>query len=314
VELSGSGGSTQHADIAHTACLTAEHLHTKALVNFLLLDEPSGALIFTKRKQQAEDVAEVLREAGLSAEHLHGDLAQATRNRILASFKEGKLRYLVATDVAARGLDVEALPLVIHMGIPTQMESYIHRSGRTGRAGLKGTSLALVDFKESRILLAWGRRGGLKLDWRPAPTQEQIAEGRVKHLQTQLEALEAPEQLELAKLLLGTRPAAELVAALLSLVQKDGHGGFFIPEPPKVAYKTEKPARPRFSESSFGPRAEGSRPAGPRDERPTRPYQERPTGPRKADDKAFGPRKPFNKVGKPAFEKRGGEPFKKKKG
>jgi len=313
VELSGSGGSTQHADIAHTACLTADHLHTKALVNFLLHDEPTGALIFTKRKQQAEDVAEVLREAGLSAEHLHGDLAQATRNRILTSFKEGKLRYLVATDVAARGLDVEALPLVIHMGIPTQMESYIHRSGRTGRAGLKGTSLALVDFKESRILLSWGRRGGLKLDWRPAPTQEQISDVRIKHLATELQALEAPQQMELAKSLLETRPAVDLVAALLTLVQKDGHAGFFIPEPPKAAYKADKPARPRFSET-FTPRQEPRFDAtAPRDERPRKPFQDRPAGgPRRPDDKAFGPRKPFNKTAKPAFEKRGTEDFKKK--
>ncbi len=308
VELSGSHGSTQHADIAHTASLVADHLQTKALVNFLLTDEPSGALIFTKRKQQAEDVADVLRAAGLSAEHLHGDLAQATRNRILTSFKEGKLRYLVATDVAARGLDVEALPLVIHMGIPTQMESYIHRSGRTGRAGLKGTSLALVDFKESRILLAWGRRGGLKLDWRPVPTQEEIRLGRIQNLHAELTALEAPAFLEQAKTLLAGRGAEELVAALLSLVQKESHGGFFIPEPPKVAYKTEKPARPRFSEHSFTPRNDA-----PRDERPRKPYQDRPSAPRKADDKAFGPRKPFNKTAKPAFPKPSGEPFKKRK-
>ncbi len=303
VELSGSHGSTQHADIAHTACLTAEHLQTKALVNFLLRDEPSGALIFTKRKQQAEDVAEVLREAGLSAEHLHGDLAQATRNRILTSFKEGKLRYLVATDVAARGLDVEALPLVIHMGIPTQMESYIHRSGRTGRAGLKGTSLALVDFKESRILLAWGRRGGLKVDWRPSPTQEEIRLGRIQHLSEQLKALEAPTYLELAAKLLAERSAEELVAALLSLVQKESHAGFFIPEPPKVPYKTEKPARPRFAENSFSPRTEGPRSDGPRDERPNKPYQDRPST----------PRKPFTKPAKPTFGKPSGEPFKKRK-
>lgn len=306
VELSGSGGSTQHADIAHTACLIAEQLHTKALVNFLLKDEPSGALIFTKRKQEAEDVAEELREAGLSAEHLHGDLAQGTRNRILGSFKEGKLRYLVATDVAARGLDVEGLPLVIHMGIPTQMENYIHRSGRTGRAGQKGTSLALVGFKESRILLAWGRRGGLKLDWRAAPTQEEIRLGRVQHLCDKLVDLEAPTHLELAKKLLATRSAEELVAALLSLVQQETHTGFFIPDPPKTAYKTEKPARPKFSESSFAPRTDA-----PRDERPKRPYQGS-TGPRKTDDKPFAPRKPFTKATKPAFEKRG-EPFKKRK-
>ena len=171
IQLGESGGATQHADITHTPCLVADHLQTKALVNFLLLDEPSSALIFTKMKQQTETVAEALRDAGLAADYLHGDLNQGARNRIMSSFKEGKLRYLVATDVAARGIDVENMPLVVHMGIPTQFENYIHRSGRTGRAGAKGTSMALVSFKESRILLAWGRRGGLQagLARRPHP-------------------------------------------------------------------------------------------------------------------------------------------------
>ena len=173
-------GTSQHADITHTPCLVAETLHTKALVNFLLADQPSSALIFTKMKVTSEEVAQSLRNAGLPADCLHGDLSQQVRNRIMAQFKEGKLRYLVATDVAARGIDVEAMPLVVHLGIPTQMESYIHRSGRTGRAGAKGASLALVGFKESRILLAWARRGGLKLEWRSVPTQGEIRETRTR--------------------------------------------------------------------------------------------------------------------------------------
>ncbi|HWQ08351.1 MAG TPA: DEAD/DEAH box helicase, partial [Holophaga sp.] len=129
IQLGESGGATQHADITHTPCLVSDHLQTKALVNFLLLDEPSAALIFTKMKQQTEEVAEALRNAGLAADYLHGDLNQGARNRIMTAFKEGKLRYLVATDVAARGIDVENMPLVVHIGIPTQFENYIHRSG-----------------------------------------------------------------------------------------------------------------------------------------------------------------------------------------
>ena len=175
VSLGESGGVTQHADIVHTPCLVAEHLQIKALVNFLLLDEPTSALIFSKRRQEAEEVAGALRDAGLAAEYLHGDLVQGVRSRIMSNFKDGKLRYLVATDVAARGIDVENMPLVVHMGIPMQFENYIHRSGRTGRAGLKGASLALVGFRESRILVAWAHRGGLKLEWRQAPGRTRSA-------------------------------------------------------------------------------------------------------------------------------------------
>jgi ATP-dependent RNA helicase DeaD len=242
-------GSSQHADIDHTPCLVAEHLQTKALVNFLLADEPSAALIFTKMKVQTEEIAQSLRDAGLTADCLHGDLGQQARNRIMANFKEGKLRYLVATDVAARGIDVEGMPLVVHMGIPTQMESYIHRSGRTGRAGSKGASLALVSFKESRILLAWARRGGLKLEWRAIPSQQEIKAVRTKALAEKLVSKEAPELQETAARLLEGRDPVSLVAALLSMVEGPEHDGFDIPDSPKQDYSSEKrPFKPRPGE------------------------------------------------------------------
>lgn len=242
-------GNSQHADIDHTPCIMAEHLHTKALVNFLLADEPTAALIFTKMKVQTEEVAQSLRDAGLIADCLHGDLGQQARNRIMSNFKEGKLRYLVATDVAARGIDVEGMPLVVHMGIPTQMESYIHRSGRTGRAGSKGASLALVSFKESRILLAWARRGGLKLDWRGVPTQAEIKELRTRRLVDKLKEKESPALLEVAQRMLEGRDPASLVAALLSMVEGPEHDGFDIPDAPQKDYSADKrPFKPRPGE------------------------------------------------------------------
>ncbi|MDR0499308.1 MAG: DEAD/DEAH box helicase [Holophagales bacterium] len=234
IELTESGGAAQHADICHTACLIAEHFHVKALTNLLLHDEPSSALIFTKMKQQTEEVAEALRNAGLAADYLHGDLNQGARNRILSSFKAGRLRYLVATDVAARGIDVGGLPLVVNMGIPTQFENYIHRTGRTGRAGAKGTSMSLVGYKESRILLAWARRGGLKLEWRAVPTPDEIRKSRSNRLSDRVGLQESPIFEELARNLLKTRSAESLVAALLSLIEDEAHLGFDIPEAPEI--------------------------------------------------------------------------------
>ena len=230
VELTGGGGVAQHADISHTACLIPEHLHIKALANILLHDEPVGALIFTKMKQQTEEVAEALRNAGLAADYLHGDLNQGARNRIMGAFKSGRLRYLVATDVAARGIDVEGLPLVVNMGIPTQFENYIHRTGRTGRAGLKGTSLSLVGHKESRILLAWARRGGLNLEWRAVPSPDEIRRERSRRLGERVRGQEAPVFEELAESLLKELPPKGLVAALLSLIEDEAHLGFDMPE------------------------------------------------------------------------------------
>jgi ATP-dependent RNA helicase DeaD len=143
------------------------------------------------------------------------------------------------------------MPLVVHMGIPTQMESYIHRSGRTGRAGAKGTSLALVSFKESRILLAWARRGGLKLVWRAVPTQQEIKELRTRLLIEKIKLKEAPQLLESAQRMLEGREPASLVAALLSMVEGPEHDGFDVPDAPKQEYSSEKrPFKPRPGEKA----------------------------------------------------------------
>lgn len=260
ITLAEAGEQAVHADIAHTPVLVPDHQQVRALVNILLKDQPSSALIFTKTKAQTEEVAEELTVSGLPAAFLHGDLAQATRTRILGQFKEGKLRYLVATDVAARGLDISGLPLVVHMGIPTQLESYIHRSGRTGRAGAKGSSMALVSWKESRILLAWSRRGGLKLEWRAVPTPAEIREAQsAKLLESIQGAASAALVSQAAQMLAGADPV-RLVAGLLGLVQADQASGFDLPSEP------EKKAKPRFD--SPRERKEG----GPR---PQRSYAER---------------------------------------
>jgi ATP-dependent RNA helicase DeaD len=281
INHSAAEGTSQHADIAHTPCLVADHLQTKALVNFLLADEPSSALIFTKMKITSEEVAQALREAGLPADCLHGDLGQLARNRILSQFKEGKLRYLVATDVAARGIDVEHMPLVVHLGIPTQLESYIHRSGRTGRAGDKGASLALVNFKESRILLAWARRGGLRLEWRAVPAQAEIRAARTRRLAERVAGVESPRHLEAARQLLAGRDPEGLVAALLSLVDGEGAEGFDIPEAPRPDYASERrPFKPRPGEKpGWTP---GAKPPYRRDDRPFA------KGPRKDFDRGSG--------------------------
>nr|WP_320134173.1 DEAD/DEAH box helicase [uncultured Holophaga sp.] len=316
------GPARAHADIAHTPCLVAEAFQSKALVNLLLHDDPTAALVFTKTKAQTEELAQMLREAGLSADHLHGDLAQNARNRILTNFKTGKLHILVATDVAARGIDIEGLPLVVHLGIPTQLENYIHRSGRTGRAGAKGTSLALVGQKESRILMAWGRRAGLKLDWRPAPTQAEIRKAKEGRLADRLAATEDQSHRGLAERLLAEKDATEVVAALLSLVEDQSHAGFVIPEPRDTDSRPSRPFKPRAGERSGwspdGPRAEGRKPfeKKPFEKKPfeRKPWSEKGPadregafrGPRREEDRSFGPRKPFHKD-RPAFPKRRSE-------
>jgi ATP-dependent RNA helicase DeaD len=308
ITLAEAGEHAVHADIAHTPVLVPDHQHVRALVNLLLRDQPSAALIFTKTKAQTEEVAEELTVSGLPAAFLHGDLAQATRTRILGQFKDGKLRYLVATDVAARGLDIEGLPLVVHVGIPTQLENYIHRSGRTGRAGAKGTSMALVGFKESRILLAWSRRGGLTLDWRSVPTPAEIREAQATKLLDGVKGAASAALLNQATQMLKDADPVRLVAGLLGLVQADQAAGFDLPNEPERKTKSRFEAarerkdggpRPQRSyaersatrsdaprpESTSKTRPDGSfKPRGEFDDKP-RPYKPRtdaPAAPKKA--------------------------------
>jgi ATP-dependent RNA helicase RhlE len=114
---------------------------------------PAGqALVFCKTKRGADRVGEHLNEVGLNATVIHGNKAQGARNRSLADFKSGRASILVATDIAARGLDIVQLPLVVNYDLPLVADDYIHRVGRTGRAGLAGRAVSLVTPAD-RLLL-----------------------------------------------------------------------------------------------------------------------------------------------------------------
>ena len=269
-------------------------------------------------------MAEELTVSGLPSAFLHGDLAQATRTRILGQFKDGKLRYLVATDVAARGLDIEGLPLVVHMGIPTQLENYIHRSGRTGRAGAKGTSLALVGFKESRILLAWSRRGGLTLDWRAVPTPAEIREAQALKLLDGVKGAASAALLNQATQLLKDADPVRLVAGLLGLVQADQSAGFELPNEPERKTKSrfdlarerkDGGSRPQRTYAERNAVRGAERPAtGAESPRPEAASKTRPDGsfkPRSGfDDKPrpFKPRTDSPAAPKKAWEDRAAKP------
>src|SRR5690606_7578366 len=109
-------------------------------------------LVFCRTKHGANRLAEKLSKDGMAAEALHGNKSQAARTRALAGFKNGKVVVLVATDIAARGLDIDQLPYVVNFELPNVPEDYVHRIGRTGRAGSEGVALSLVDRTEMRLL------------------------------------------------------------------------------------------------------------------------------------------------------------------
>jgi ATP-dependent RNA helicase RhlE len=127
--------------------------HKSALVSHLIKQNAwEQVLIFTRTKHGANRLAEKLIKDGIPAAAIHGNKSQGARTKALADFKGGKIPVLVATDIAARGLDIDQLPQVVNFELPNVPEDYVHRIGRTGRAGSAGAAISLVDFEETKYL------------------------------------------------------------------------------------------------------------------------------------------------------------------
>ncbi len=128
------------------------HQKSEALMRILAVEEYQGVIVFVRTKSSTEEVAEELQQHGLKAMAIHGDITQTLRERIIAQFKQGAIDVLVATDVAARGLDVERVTHVINYDMPHDSETYVHRIGRTGRAGRSGVTVLFATPKETRLI------------------------------------------------------------------------------------------------------------------------------------------------------------------
>ena len=132
----------------------------------------------------AGELAEMLSKRGYKAQALHGDMSQARRNQVIKAFKSGEFNFLVATDVAARGIDVSNISHVINYGLPEDQESYIHRIGRTGRAGKKGTAITIIDPQMRYRVQSLARRYKVAIDQMTLPTADEINQKRVQKIYT----------------------------------------------------------------------------------------------------------------------------------
>jgi ATP-dependent RNA helicase DeaD len=159
----------------------------KALQPILEIESPETGIIFVRTKQTASELTSKLQEAGHSVDEYHGNLSQIQRERLVQRFREGKIKLVVATDIAARGLDVENLSHVINFDLPDNAETYIHRIGRTGRAGKTGTAIALVEPIDRRLLGQIERRLRQKLEPCKLPSRSEVEGKRLEKLQSQLQ-------------------------------------------------------------------------------------------------------------------------------
>jgi ATP-dependent RNA helicase DeaD len=160
----------------------------RSLVRIIEVENPQSAIIFCNTKVHVEYVATVLRRFGYDADLLTSDLSQAARETVLTRVRQGTLRFLVATDVAARGIDLPELSHVFQYEPPEDPEAYIHRAGRTGRAGGSGTAITLVNVMERSGLLRIGQRFGFTIEERPLPTDETVQQVVTERIITLLEA------------------------------------------------------------------------------------------------------------------------------
>jgi len=158
-----------------------------ALQRVLAFEQPTSAIIFCRTKSGADTLAQALQARGEDAEAIHGDLTQAQRDRVMARFRAGKAVLLVATDLAARGLDIPQVTHVINYDIPQDPESYVHRIGRTGRAGAPGTAITLVTPRERRMIREIERTISQSLERGRVPSRTQVIERQWAKLREALE-------------------------------------------------------------------------------------------------------------------------------
>jgi ATP-dependent RNA helicase DeaD len=172
--LTLSGDHVGALEIEHFVYMVASD-KLAALVRIIEVENPEGAVIFCNTKDETERVAQTLARQGYDADWLNGDLPQSDREKVMSATREGRLRFLVATDVAARGIDISHLTHVINYDFPQDAESYVHRTGRTGRAGRTGTAIALITPHDVGGLYL------LRLTYKIRPIERQIpTEGELK--------------------------------------------------------------------------------------------------------------------------------------
>ncbi len=235
--------SRPHADIEYRAVRVAPLDEELAVVNVLRYFEAPTAMVFCSTRDQVRHLHASLMERGFTSVALSGELSQNERTRALQSMRDGQARVCVATDVAARGIDLPDLGLVIHASLPTNSDTLLHRSGRTGRAGRKGVCVIMVPSNRYRRAEQLLRGAGVDASWSGPPSADKVRErdGERMLLDLMLTGEATPEDTVLAAKLLEGRTAEDLAAALARV------------------YRARLPAPEDVADPMQAPRTAGSR-------------------------------------------------------
>lgn len=219
---------TTTADTIHQRFWMVKGTHKlDALTRILEAESYDGILVFVRTKTATMEIAEKLEARGFATEPLNGDIAQKSRERTVERLKKGKIDIIVATDVAARGLDVDRISHVINYDIPNEAESYIHRIGRTGRAGRKGDAILFVSPRERWMIKVIEKATRQKIEMMTLPSPESIHNKRIADFKQRITDTLASSDLGLFRDLMDQYrqtydvPALDIAAALACMVQKD---------------------------------------------------------------------------------------------
>ena len=250
-----------------------------ALTRILEAEPFDGMIVFARTKVATEELAGKLQARGFSAAAINGDLQQQQRERTISQLKDGNIDILVATDVAARGLDVDRISHVVNYDVPTDPESYVHRIGRTGRAGRKGEAILFITPRERGLLRAIERSTRQPVEMLELPTVQAVNNVRVTRFKEQITETLAAGELEIFASIVAEYerdnnvPAAEIAAALAKMSR--GGKPLLLPKAERevtaAPERMREPAKPRVFEKTHGKR--NAVPAEPVAEKRARPVQ-----------------------------------------
>lgn len=220
----------------------------RSLVRIIEIENPASALIFANTRERVHFVNVILQRYGYHSAEISSDLSQAAREEVMTRIREGTLRFLVATDVAARGIDLPELSHVILYEPPDEAEAYIHRAGRTGRAGASGTAISLVNSLEKVELMRIARRYEIHLEERPLPTDDDVQQIVAQRTTAILEArlrnrdrLQTERMQRFLPFLRSLEKEDEALSSLAMLLDDFYHQEFHISQLPQIAGEPYQP-------------------------------------------------------------------------
>ncbi|CAA9280956.1 MAG: DEAD-box ATP-dependent RNA helicase DeaD (CshA) [uncultured Blastococcus sp.] len=250
--------------VRQTAYVVPRAAKPAALGRILDLEAPAAAIVFCRTREEVDTLSETLTARGYRAEALHGGMSQEQRDRVMGRLRGGTAELLVATDVAARGLDIEQLTHVVNYDVPSAPEAYVHRIGRVGRAGREGVAITLAEPREHRMLKTIERVAGSPISVQTVPTVADLRARRLDLTRGALRESLLSDDLDRFRVVVETLAdefdLMEVALAAVKLAHEAGGGSDDEEEIPQVAFRPDSGRRPDA-------RGNGGRSDGPRERR-----------------------------------------------